>query len=324
MISVLGDVYLDKKYNVNIDLDKFIFNLEYPITKSITPVKNKIVLHQENSFIKDTFKKNPTAVCLNNNHIFDYGLDGVQQTIEFLNQNNISYFGVGNEKNNYNNPYSINDQKITYDFYGYCCTSTNPFIGNEKISLSLIDVDRIKRDIVSSKSKGNTVTIILHWGDEEVKYPKPSDIRIARKLIDFGADLVLGHHAHVIQSYEIYKEKKIFYGLGNFIFPDLDIPSHFNGKNFEKKYIKQQSDENRKSIVIDIPNKNELNVRKTFFKKGVIDLYDFKINKYLIESNFLYETYKFFYFRAFIIKKFIKSPKIPSIEQILIFAGLKK
>lgn len=55
-----------------------------------------------------------------------------------------------------------------------------------------------------------------------------------------------------------------------------------------------------------------------------IDLYNFKISKYLIESNFLYETYKYFYFRAFMFKRFIKSPKIPSIEQILIFAGLKR
>ncbi len=324
MISILGDVYLDKEYDVNIDLDKFIFNLEYPITKSNSPAKDKIVLYQKNSFIKKTFKKNPTSVCLSNNHIFDYGIDGVIQTIKFLDHHGISYFGVGNKENNYNNPSSINDKNIIYDFFGYCCPSTNPILGDKKIALSLINIERIKKDILSSKSKGNIVIINLHWGDEEIKYPKPNDIKIARKIIDFGADLVIGHHAHVVQSCEKYKQKNIFYGLGNFIFPDLDIQSHFNGKNFEKRFIKEQSYENKKSIVIDIKSKSEWCIRKTFFNKSTNDLYDFKISEYLIESSYLYNAYKFLYFRILIIKKFIKSPQIPKINQILYFFGVKK
>jgi hypothetical protein len=72
------------------------------------------------------------------------------------------------------------------------------------------------------------VIVSVHWGEEQVYLPKPGDVATGRRIIDAGADLVIGHHAHRPQPFERYRGKYIFYGLGNFITPDIDEPSFFD------------------------------------------------------------------------------------------------
>tara|TARA_B100000401_G_C52810504_1_gene723521 strand:- start:1802 stop:2791 length:990 start_codon:yes stop_codon:yes gene_type:complete len=325
MIYFIGDVYLDKKYSVDIKLQNFIFNLEYPICQAQNPAKNKINLFQKKSFIKETFNdQNPLAVCLSNNHIMDYGNKGFNQTISFLDKEQIKYFGAGNKNNNYNNPciIDLNQKKIA--ILGYCCHSTNPIFGNDDTNgAAPLDIDLIIKDVNKSKIIADYIIIQLHWGDEEIKYPKYSDISKARSLIDSGADLIIGHHAHRIQTHEIYKKKSIYYGIGNFIFPNLNVPSYYNGRLFLKRYIKKQSESNKKSLLIkvDIDVKGEIVVDHdtVYFNGESVKIRKAFIPNWLPSNDKMYELYRRLYIKKIQIVNFAKRPRIPTFKNIKYF-----
>lgn len=83
-ILFLGDVYLDKSYEMpQIDCP-IVFNLEAPLTQRSTPIAGKVVLKSSGKFLNNTFSPLPAAVCLANNHVMDYGNDGFLDTINYL------------------------------------------------------------------------------------------------------------------------------------------------------------------------------------------------------------------------------------------------
>jgi poly-gamma-glutamate synthesis protein (capsule biosynthesis protein) len=84
--------------------------------------------------------------------------------------------------------------------------------------------DAMLRDIERAKQDSDLIIISLHWGNEYVPCPSPEQVQTGRDLIDAGADIILGGHPHITQSYEIYKNRPIFYSLGNFIFALTYIP----------------------------------------------------------------------------------------------------
>lgn len=326
MISFLGDVYSNKRVKLDIILDNFIFNLESPIIIEPTEfAKDKINLYSGDI----PFPKNskPLAVSLANNHIFDCGQIGLDHTIEYLKLHDISFFGIGTKSNNYNNPYSFEDNGILLHVYGYCCETTSP-AKTHKLETCPLDFEQAKEDIIRSKQAGAKVILYIHWGEEECFLPKPQDIILARKMIDIGADVIIGHHAHVIQSKEVYKGKYIYYGVGNFIFQDLNVESHFDGNKFTRMYFKKQSRSNKRSIIIDI-NEDFL------VKERYVHYHDDKVSKlkstkllrlrtkYLTSNNrifnFLYNMQK----RKVMINRIIYKKKIPSVKQMLLFFGLK-
>ena len=320
MINFLGDVYLDKAYKLNIELNNIIFNLEYPISSKGAPLKDKVILHQNKSFIKETFNCNPLAVCLANNHIMDYGEVAFQDTLKFLRSNNINYFGAGNRMNNFNNPCIINLEDKKIGLLGYCCPSTNPIIGDEKNNGSApLDVSLILRDIKKIKNTVDYIVLQLHWGDEDIKYPKPSDVKKARNFIEAGVDLIIGHHAHVIQTKEKYKGKYIYYGLGNFIFPDLKLDSYFDGAKYQKKYIKKQRKNNRRSLVVNIDDNLNCSDKAVEFKNKIIDFKNINISDKVILNERKYKKYCIYSKRKDMIISFIESPKIPTIKQMKYF-----
>ena len=81
----------------------------------------------------------------------------------------------------------------------------------------MAEEEKISEDISLIKKLANYIIITLHWGEEYVPQPAPWQIEFAHKLIDRGADIILGHHPHVLQPIEVYKGKLITYSLGNFV-----------------------------------------------------------------------------------------------------------
>lgn len=324
MINFLGDVFLDKQYDIDFELKDYIFNLEYPLSCSGKPAKEKVNLCQNKSYIEETFGKFPLAVCLANNHIMDYGEEAFSKTISYLNSRNIKYFGAGNRNNNFNNPCKIikNEKKIS--LFGYCCPSTNPIFGTKNNNgAAPLDIELIEKDILIQKSYSDFIIVNLHWGDEEISYPKPKDIEIARKIIDMGADMVIGHHAHVIQTIETYKGKKIFYGIGNFLFPNLYTNSMYDGIEFKNKYTKIENTKNRKSIIIEMHNTQNISYKTTYFDYSKVILKKTKIPKWLPKNSKDYKNYYKLWTRIRMLELYLKKPRIPTLKQIKLFLGLR-
>lgn len=314
MITFTGDVYLDKPYKVDVDVANVVINLEHPISKRGEPVLNKINVRQEESYIEKTFGKMPLAANLANNHIIDYGEDAFEDTIAYLRANNIKYFGAGNEDNNYNNPSIIENGMKKIALLGYCCHTTHPLFGGKKNNgCAPINEDRIKEDIKTCSKECDFIVANFHWGEEEARYPKPEDVKTARRVIDWGADLVIGHHAHVIQSVEVYKGRHIFYGLGNFIFPDFNMPAYHDGNKFNGRAVKIQRKANRRSIVVSLDEDLSVMHETVGFQNGTVRKGDgIKIPKWLPRTRTQFNMYYEMSKRKRMLENFFFNPKIPS------------
>lgn len=326
-LQFIGDVFLDKTYEVAFPLSNFILNLEYPLSTNGIPAANKVNLGAQGiESLNKTFKKKPLAVNLANNHIMDFGEEAFTETIDLLEKENIKYFGAGKKSANFNNPLIIdfNGKKIA--LYAYCCLSTSPVIGNDNnYGAAPLEIELIETDLKKINDQKIDFKIVnLHWGDEEIKYPKPSDIQLAHKIVDLGADLIIGHHAHTIQSIEKYNAKNIFYGLGNFVFPDLDVPAGYDGEKFTKRYKKKQMKHNKYSMVVELNSDFSLNQLFSHFNNNKVILSNQKLDtQRLITNEKIYNLYVRYIKKKGTVYRFLKNPKMPTKQQIKIFIGLK-
>lgn len=149
--------------------------------------------------------ENNVEICsLANNHSLDFGEEGLQQTIERLKNNGINIIGIegDNEKD-----LIVNGRTIRICSY----------FGNQK-GLAELNSKTIIKDIKRNKGIVDFLIVCLHWGEEYVAYPSPEQQRMSHLFIDAGADVIIGHHPHVPQGYERYKNGYIYYSLGNFNF----------------------------------------------------------------------------------------------------------
>jgi len=323
----LGDVWLPLAYTSSIPIDgQYIINLEYPITKSNQPAPNKINLKADTSYIIDTFGKPPVAVCLANNHIMDFGEQGFLDTINSLDKLGVKYFGCGSLKDNCFNPTYIEIDGKKVALLGYACPSTNALFVNKDVRGVMQDNPlRIKEDILLAQgNKADKIIISIHWGAEEVFRPKPDDIKIARSAIDAGADLVVGHHSHCIQPFEIYKGKYIFYGLGNCIMPDINCNCNYNDLGLPTgKFVKKQKSWNKLSTMVNFDiNTDFVTMKMTYFDKKVLSIVDGSFAKYKLDNTSM-ESYDRQFRQSLLfcrlknaVANYVMSPQLPSLRHL--------
>ncbi|HQO10485.1 MAG TPA: CapA family protein [Clostridiales bacterium] len=312
-LDFIGDVYLNNKVDLSqkLNLNNIILNLEAPFNNKGIPAENKVNLYMDPNFFLETFNPNTiAAVNLANNHIMDFGEEAYNYTIKILKENKIPYFGVGNIEDKFNNPLIIKDK---FALFGYACKSTNGVFGtNEKIGAALFDLDKTIIEI--DKYRGKYFIIInIHWGQEYFSFPKPEDVVKARKLVDSGADLIIGHHTHKIQSYEKYRGKYIFYSIGNAIFHDGVVPSKYDGRKFQKKYRMKYKRANRISFKVTIDSdKNIVSKRFIYYDKFKLRLHNspyLRIKTRFIFKGFLYKIYSVYKRISFSFKYHLEKVK---------------
>ena len=324
-LSFVGDVFINKFVDVKIEFDNLILNLEYPLTLEGEPAKHKTILGGEESIFDETFKNSKLlAVNLANNHIMDYGENGFLKTVEYLEKHEICYFGAGTKENNYNNPaiIEINGKRVA--LLGYSCPSTNAIFGAENFNGSaLLDVELILNDINKCKKKSDIIVLNLHWGNEYVHYPNPLDVDKAHKFIDAGVELIIGHHAHVVQSFEIYKGKYIFYGLGNFLFSERHGVANYDGKKFLKHFYRKQYRENKQALIVEMNVDCSINYNTAITNGDIIENRYFIIPKWIPKTIGQYRLYLKFWRKKRIFQMYFRNPKIPTIKQIMYVLGFK-
>ena len=314
-LTFFGDTVLDKPYKLDFDFEEFIFNLETPLSCDGIPAQHKVNVCQKKSHIQATFNSTPLAVSMANNHVMDFGEEAFAKTKISLEHQNIPYFGAGLKGENFNNPKIIKFANKKIGICGYCCPSAHPVFGDEKNSGSAyLDPKEVLKDIKTLQDRGADFIIVQpHWGIQEIPFPRFSDREIAHRLIDSGADMIIGHHAHVIQSYEIYKNRYIFYGLGNFIFPDLDIPTRHNGERFTARRVKKQEIEHRRSVVVTIDEKFEVDFFCVVLEDGVVKKSNFRLPSWLPNSEYEFQKKLSFENKKSMFRRFLRNPKIPNL-----------
>jgi poly-gamma-glutamate synthesis protein (capsule biosynthesis protein) len=160
-------------------------------------------------------------LSLANNHIWDYGKDALVDTLSILKSNDISPIGAGLNSEEANSLTIKEVKGVKIGFLAFTNLYLKSFeAGKSYPGISSFDVNRVSKKISETKKSGTAdfVIVSMHWGDEYQKEPSEGQIKIARQLVDAGADLIVGHHPHIVQKIESYKNAVIFYSLGNFIF----------------------------------------------------------------------------------------------------------
>ena len=212
--------------------DLVIANLEGPITENKSISLGTVAGSPRNYFFtfdpslaKTLFDQNIRLVNLGNNHILNFGRDGLASTKKYLDEARVDYFGAPDY------PKSISSEiggiKIT--FVSYNEFSNLPEGAEEKATIE---------EIQKAKQYSDIVVVFCHWGVEYTLKPVESVKILAHKFIDAGADLVIGGHPHVIEPTEEYNGKRIYYSLGNFIFDQYFEENVRNGLGVEVKIDK--------------------------------------------------------------------------------------
>lgn len=157
------------------------------------------------------------VVSIANNHILDWGAEALADTVSVLRVNGIEPVGAGQNYEEANGSVikEVNATKIAFlaytNLYPEALEATS---GRAGVS----DFDSAKKKIAEAKEAADIVVVSLHWGDEYETRSNGLQQTIGRVLVDAGADLVVGHHPHVVQEIEPYKNGWIVYSLGNFVF----------------------------------------------------------------------------------------------------------
>lgn len=216
-----GDLTLPFNTKVNYDEIKKLFegniaiaNLEGSILKVEGEVdsyrwKDKFSLYSCPEVVDLMHELNIKAVSLCNNHILDYKHD-IQETVSYLKAHGIESWGLKNH-----DVYKTEwEGKALYII-------TFATFANEH-SLNLFSPSRVVNDVrkIRMEDPNSHIVLFPHWGREKFSYPEPADRTLAHACIDAGADLIVGHHPHVLQPIEKYKGKDIVYSIGNFILPE--------------------------------------------------------------------------------------------------------
>lgn len=161
-----------------------------------------------------------SMVSLANNHVFDAGEIGYHQTIDNLKSAGVLYTGAGEDiqKARLGAMVEIKQTRFVFLSYTQFCNLRFASMAAEYSGILPLAPEMIIQDIKAAKKRADVVFAVLHWGFENEMTAHPREREIAHLLIDAGADGIIGHHPHVPQEIEIYKNKPIIYSLGNFIF----------------------------------------------------------------------------------------------------------
>jgi len=220
--------------------DLNIANLEGPIVeKCPTVAKDTFIFCGDKRFLPE-LKKNKFIFNMANNHIFNYGEKGFEETKKYL-----------------------DEEKIINFFDDYKETEVNGiklgFLGFDFISNPKLNEEEVLKTIKKYNKEVDWLVVSVHWGNEYLKNPEEWRKILARKMVDSGADIVHGHHPHVLQASEIYKNKIIYYSLGNFIFDQ-----NWSKETSQSEVISLTIDKNRIISEEKLPIEIKFNSQPTF------------------------------------------------------------
>lgn len=197
-------------------------NLESPFYDQGPRVKEGMVFKAEPETITGLTFAGFDILSLANNHFGNQGRRGITYTFQHLQDNQIEYVGAGGNFKEAHEVKILEQKGIKFGFLAYNGIPPVSYQAGDSLGgHAWMDIDIMQKDIEEAKKKCDVVIVSMHTGAEYTPHPNTSQINFARGAIDAGANLVLGHHPHVVQAFETYKNGIIFYSLGNFVFDQM-------------------------------------------------------------------------------------------------------
>lgn len=198
--------------------DHVLFNLEAPLCKQGTPREKCGANFKIDPVAADGLKEmNFSVAALANNHIMDYGEEGLERTLETLDRVGILRHGAGMSQEEARKPLLLDTKCGKISFLNFA-EGEFAKIGQDGGGAARIESLCNKEDIVEAKKNSDFLVVSVHAGKEFQHFPSPWIQGLYRGFIDHGVDLVIGHHPHIPQGLERYKDRLIAYSLGDFMF----------------------------------------------------------------------------------------------------------
>ena len=208
--------------------DRAIINVECAITESENAIKKfgpnlKAPLNTALTLKKAGF----TNCNLANNHVFDFGCEGLKDTVNALTAQGLNYGGIGE---NYED--SRKDSIIEVDGIKVAVIAVNEheytYAIENRMGVRPFDEFETMHDIREAKKTADYVIVLYHGGKEYSHYPSPRLVKACREMVECGADTVLCQHSHCVGAYENYNGAHILYGQGNFHFVGRQATKDWN------------------------------------------------------------------------------------------------
>lgn len=210
------------------DAQVVVGNLECPATKIQAPVFKRFIFRGEPEWLDTLHSHGYTHLNLANNHSIDQGRDGLLDTKRNILATGMIPIGAGENMNEAVQPVLLAENprkvwlvaslRLALENYAYLLDK--PCVSQEPMDSLLERVNRLRRTDSTA-----VIIVSLHWGGEHTLQPVPTQRLEAHQLIRAGADMLICHHTHTLQTIEDFQGKKIYYSIGNFIF---DQPKPIN------------------------------------------------------------------------------------------------
>jgi capsule synthesis protein PGA_cap len=199
--------------------DIAIANFENPAPNSFTWHRSKTVFTADPTLIDGLMKAGIDYVGIANNHIGDAGNTGILQTIANLKKRGLKYSGAGKDLVAAQKPAILGANGTKVAILAYDAIAPGYHAAKGEPGSSKLTIKAVQAGVKAARKAGAKVVIVFpHWGTEYKYSPFQNQQRLARQIIDAGADMIIGNHAHYAAAVEIYKGKPIWYALGNFVF----------------------------------------------------------------------------------------------------------
>ena len=214
------EYFLKNVRNIFEEDDLTIINMEGTLTEETTRVDKQFAFKGDPDYVKILTSSSVEAANVANNHSHDYGEKSFQDTINTLEKNGIRTFG-------YDNVAVLEVKGIRVGMFGIY-----------ELDDHLERIPQVKQDIAKLKEQNADIIVaVFHWSNELVTVPDENQVTLAHLAIDEGADVVVGHHPHVVQGIDEYKGKTIAYSLGNFCFGGNTHPTEMDTFIFQQKFV---------------------------------------------------------------------------------------
>ncbi|MBU1110697.1 CapA family protein [Patescibacteria group bacterium] len=219
--------------------DLTIINLKSAFVEDCPYVSDKPVFCSQTAYVNGLTINNIDLVSLAGNHLGDYGIDGIEYTLDVLNKNNILFTGAGKDSAEAYQPQIIElvnrvpcaaptelcratEETLKVGFFSFnTVAGTSPAAKEDSTGVAWWNEQKVSEIIKSLTPHTDIIIAMPNWGPEYTHQPTDDQVSMGHLLVDWGVDIVAGDQAHWIQKYEDYQDGVIFYGLGNLIFDQM-------------------------------------------------------------------------------------------------------
>ena len=233
--------------------DLVLGNLEGPLTLETDGLPGKCNLRGHPGWAPYLKEAGFNFVSLANNHIMDFGEQGLFETIELLKRNNIAFAGAGKNITEASAPVimEIKGKRVAIIARTSVIVSSPVNATATNAGIAFLNEKEIIDTIRKCRKESDLVILVIHWGLEEYAYPSPTQRKLARFFISSGIDIIIGHHPHILEGMEYINGGLCVYSLGNFLFNDFEW-MYRNSEQDEKAMPVQLSPGNRKGMILKI------------------------------------------------------------------------